>query len=815
MSVVPGDGLTETNGTTTFVSDANVVLTTTVAPRSVSSLLMETGGVPNIDDIKKWLSKPVQLSAQSLGVGDTVSTFPSIAMPSAPLSDVLYTGKTAGFFGFRGTMVIRWVINGNRFQQGRYMLCYIPIGGVKFNGQNSNSWVQSHTSTLVQRTQLQRIELDVNCDTEGVMRIPFNSALNYYPFSAVSSDSAKWGTWGFLNLFPYSPLVAPTGSTFVSSTIFCHFEDVELIGTAYQQSGRVFSGVKKKTITEKEQDSAGVGPISSVLSAVSSSLNALVPVPLISSYASDAAWVVDRLSGVAKIFGWSKPVNLQPASRMTRNMLTYFTNVDTVDQSLPLALSAQNEVGTLPGFSGTDIDEMDFSFFFTIPTWQKTATWASTDAVGASTFFFGNHPLNLQASRTVAPSSIPVLDMTPLQYVCNHFRYWRGSLTYTFKFVKTEFHSGRLMFMFSPGDPNSTAPGFAYANNPPWLRREIIDIRDTNMVSFTVPFQNTQAYLPMSSTFTTGVFSVNVLDKLSAPSSVSTSISILLEVSAGPDFEVAVPAQNSYTPVYTITPQSGNIFSEVATAQNSCQIQNAVLGDSVIKSDPVANASAAIGEKISSFRTFAKSMSIINTAANALTTIGGRQLNIYPFAFGVGVNTSPTGGYVETTDLYGELCSIFLYSRGSVRIKPIPVTSTTNAPSKTYVTWINSLDVQTSDIQVATPFTSSTVGFQEFTNGNRTFHNFQSDAGIEFSVPQYSPRHTRNNIDHMIGIGQPYFVGKAYLSTPFNVVISPIENGTITADAVNWGLARGMGDDGNFGTFVSIPPMTLNTGLSW
>ena len=43
------------------------------------------------------------------------------------------------------------------------------------------------------------------------------------------------------------------------------------------------------------------------------------------------------------------------------------------------------------------------------------------------------------------------MEMVPAAYCASMFAYWRGSVDFVFKFVKTDFHSGRLMFVFNPG----------------------------------------------------------------------------------------------------------------------------------------------------------------------------------------------------------------------------------------------------------------------------------------------------------------------------------------------------------------------------
>ena len=104
----------------------------------------------------------------------------------------------------------------------------------------------------------------------------------------------------------------------------------------------------------------------------------------------------------------------------------------------------------------------------------------------------------------------------------------------TFKFVKTEFHTGRLRFWYSP----SGVPGVDDIN---YVYSSIIDLKYTNEVTFNVPYMHTDVYSPCRGSKVQNMFGLTVLNELRAPNTVDTSVSVIVEVSAGSDFEFASP----------------------------------------------------------------------------------------------------------------------------------------------------------------------------------------------------------------------------------------------------------------------------------
>lgn len=150
--------------------------------------------------------------------------------------------------------------------------------------------------------------------------------------------------------------------------------------------------------------------------------------------------------------------------------------------------------------------------------------------------------------------SINELQPTILNYISSFFVYWTGSLVYTFRFVKTDYHSGRIEISFHPftNDVRKDRINYAY--------RAVIDLRDTTEVSLTIPYVAPQPWkrvLPASPLSdakweqfgpgTTGRLVVRAITPLIRSSAVVyDKVHCVIEVRAGDDFRLQTPVATSY-----------------------------------------------------------------------------------------------------------------------------------------------------------------------------------------------------------------------------------------------------------------------------
>jgi len=780
--------------TTTFITDANVVTGKQSLISRVSDLIMNSSTTGFHQDIIRFLEKPVEFTTGVLSSSDTVSTFTKFAMPSSALVNTIYSNKISGFLGFKADMRFKIVVNGTRFQKGRYILSWTPIGGAASGNAESLKWWDAHNNTLTQRTQLHRVEIDINCDTEGDLFVPFSSFLNYFPLATKAANTGTYyGDLGFLHLSPYYPLETITVST-VPFRILVSFENISLVTPAAPQMGRMVRGNKSKSLSDVEKDSQGVGPLSGPLLAVSGAASSLATIPLLSAYASTLGWASDIAANVAIAFGWSKPVNTMATIRNLPQILPYMGNVDTVDQSLPLSYFVKNEVENLQGFSGTDIDETSLKFIATIPAYFQTYSWSTAQAANVSLANFQISPGTYFGVRTV--NSMLIRDYLPCAYVASKFTYWRGSVIFTFKIVKTEFHSGRLNVAFYPNTNVNNPTDSKTAANSTYTHREIVDIRLCNEFSVRIPYTAATPFTSQPDNSLTGNLIVWVYDPLVAPDAVPQTVQLLVEISMGDDCEFAVPAAVQQSPVLNLVPQMGMLNDD-----GVCNIVAEDIGGSSVIRDAMSSAKACIGESMLTFRSLLKMSAVTPPyVTTGVPAAGNVWLQICPFLVTYFWNQATPFFPTYLPTLYDELCSIFVYSRGGMRFKlvnhspplgfrPVLVTTAQNAygGSVEAFTYGSVIDANDSNVNIM---------------GKPVAYVSNTNAALEVQTPQYTQTHTRNNLLQMCA-------GSAMMNTanyPNNVTRIIVTTPGQTA-STNYQIYRSVSDDFNLGCFVSIPPM--------
>jgi hypothetical protein len=786
------------DSTTVNNADAETLQSEITFFRDIPSELLSSASTGIVQDIKTFLAKPVAIQSGVLSSSDTVSTFTPIDVPYDVIQLTPFLDKMKGFMGFRGNFVFRLQINGNRFQQGRYMLAWVPLAGADSSSTHAAGWYNSHTYTLTQRSQLPHVELDVCCDTSATFVVPFINAFTFYP---INSASSKIASLGKVVIFPYVSVTAPTGSSTVSYTLWVHMEDVVLHAPTVPQSGRILSGRKsKQNASESEQANAGVRPLSSGLRAISSGASLLTQIPLLSAFAAPVSWVADIASNVAWAFGYSKPLNLEHVTRVRREIFPYFPSVEAVDNAQPLSFFSRNMVESCEGFSGTDVDELAFANFLTIPSYFSTTSWSTSSTVGTSLKAFPLSPGSFYVQTTTSTNSLT--NHTPMSLIQNFFTQWRGGFVFTFKFVKTEFHSGRLAVTFVPycnavGTPtvNLAATNFVH--------REIIDIRYANEVSFTVPYVAILPYL--SSGDIMGYVNIFVVDPLVAPASVSSTISIISEVSATPDMEFAVPRTWNDLPLMNVTPQSGNFLSGLKPASDPCVETRSVIGNSKNIGDSHKSSTTCVGEKITSIRQLLKVPSVgYYTGVTANNSVFA---NIIPFAVSTGTIQTTTITYpVGASDAYSLFSSIFAVSRGGVRLKGVPDPTISVSAGQVSYPYIVSLG---DSYSYASPYNFSTIDLSGSSSFNRAIHTVMQPqdpgviGGFDVSVPQYHSQFTRSNVSHLVFPGSTYQTSLTGGATKYGVSVRGNNYQTNP-----YFIARATSDDFNLGLFVSIPPVT-------
>jgi hypothetical protein len=623
------------------VDDAKVVTKEISMPTEMPSVLGNLVDGNSEKSIRSYLERPLIVQQGDLTSTDTATTFSYVDCLGLTSIDDMWKEKLKGFLGFKADIEYTLVVNATRFQQGRYMLCFVPTcGGAARSANQLAAFQHLHTANLTCRTQLHHVELDINCDTTAKLTVPYCMPLNSYPLNAIGTVGSY--DIGSVRLFPY--VAASSTCTY---TLWARFKNIEFYGAALPQSGRLKS---RKSTQEVERDSAGIGPIAGTLRKISSAAGELGRIPLLSSFTSPVSFVADVLANSAQIFGWSKPNILNPQCLMLKDKMRYATTYDGSSTAAPLSMSGKNELQGVAVV--TDLDEMSWDYIKSIPAYYSSFTFSTTDEQAANLYNFGlgyelsvSNTFGVQDTVTFLPCTLPSI----------YFNKARGGFVLTIKCVKTEFHSGRVQMSVIPYAGLNTTPPAYTADDSAYLHRAIIDVREGNQWSFEIPYQSVcQWRADGDNAELLANVRFDVLDKLVAPAAVSSSITFLVEISGAADLEYAMPRSTTYQPVAPVVIQSG------------CLKFTDPVGAAPTATQSVQPAAYCMGEAFTSFRQLLKRVNVVSYND---TLAGGAYTTVVPFAWSTNV-ALPAGATGSTTsmDVYTLLSSMFGMVRGSIRV---------------------------------------------------------------------------------------------------------------------------------------------------
>lgn len=634
-------------GTTTFVTES------TIQEQSFNENPHTSTILPIMDQgLADFLNKPYAVYS---GTWTT----------SSVSNDTLYTSKVAPFLtsvtqwqkkleGFnlvRGKACIRVVINANPFQQGKLILSFVPdIGQVTFRNGD-----------LCQKTQQPNVELDCR-DATCLMKVPYIAPTDYYDRVRGFFD------WGTFTLSVLSPLqVGSGGENNVNYTIFLYFEDFELAAPMVPQAGyarrprgvtSVESHAEKEAtaITETHSVSRGLQMGADVVSKIAE-------IPMLTSIAEPASWILRGASKIAAWFGWSKPEVDSPPCVSSRRLITNMANATGASVAPSLGLFHDNAVDVMPDMAGNGMDEMSFDYIKSRKAYYSVSTWTDTNAADSVLFTqniapqFFNLPLpNYAPGVTIYETA----SLVPFAYVSNFFTFWRGSINLHLKFAKTDFHSGRLLITFTPNTLSFTAPT---VQSSILALREIVDIRGKSEVLLKLPYLINTNYLRTDQF--SGVLQIRVLNELRAPETCSNSIKMLFYASAGDDFEVQVPGTTNSQSNPPFMPQVGGVQPDV-----NQELVDEPIGGYIIPKFDMEPCRTSIGECFASIKQLFSRYTPLQTIT-PISFDSTAAIGIFPYYFGVCRPDPTTGAPLVpnyNSDALSNFASGYAFYRGSVKI---------------------------------------------------------------------------------------------------------------------------------------------------
>ena len=480
--------------------------------------------------------------------------------------------KINRFRNLRCDLCIKVVLNGNQFYYGRAMLSYNPY--IQGDQVTMNRFFFSQD--IIAASNKPHFMIDPCSSEGGQMTLPF-----IWPENYLDITRSDWASqMGECTIHDFDILSHANGGTDpITVCVFAWAQDVHLcIPTTVQVQSDTTSSVeldefgfpvpfvqqaysknKKKPsrkVNNMSRDDEFIhdGLISKPASAIAKAASMLTMIPYIGPYAKATSMVAGKIGSVARLFGYSRPPILTDKQPVVPQFCGNLSNTDAPETVFKLTTDSKNELSIDTrtfGLGGTD--ELTIQSIASRLTYWRQFDWPESARSG-----------NLLASMAVQPFCIDTVDLgvereihsTAMAFAAGPFEAWQGSIIFHFKIICSEYHRGRLRFVYNPVTNNSGSVPFNQVYST------IIDIEKDRECDYEVKWTDVRAWnaclgigdaadaLLFSTTaavtggtlFDNGTLSVYVVNELATPSTTPANVKIQVWVSAGDDFALSIPS---------------------------------------------------------------------------------------------------------------------------------------------------------------------------------------------------------------------------------------------------------------------------------
>jgi len=685
-----------------FVDDAGIVKKE-YEKGSQNGLICSIQPMTELGD---FFRRPIKINTTNWTGADAELSFLTTLNPWALwLNDPIIKNKLQSYRNFRGDMHLRFTINSNKFLYGTVAIYYEPLYDL------STYTVRTRYTS---GSQCPGVRLGTSHNFTQEMELPFVWITDWFEITKAASLTRTLGRLRYQIINQLRSVSAITSATdSVEISTFCWMENIQL-------SGPTMIDTVSASDESELKEASGVlsGPASAVAS-VSGAVANTMGDSLIGRLARSTEIGSSAMSGIARLWGFSKPNIIDGNDMIKQNPFGNTAVCLGGDPAVKLTVDPKQELtidGTYTGLTNSDdmaihavacresyIGNFDFS------------TLVTTD-----------QQIQSIAVRPIMPTTIasPNLDsgmeLPAITFATLPFEYWRGSIDYRFEIVCTPFHKGRLRFTYEPSSDVVT-PGTVYNRN----FSHIIDISETTDFSIRVEWSQPEHWKPVNaaeilpqdnnpgdtyhlyanniSDVDNGQIKVNVVNELSIPdrslSFLPTAVYINVYVKAGPDFQLSVPTTEAINRLCAFPIGAASLEIVARTMEDEVIPEKQIVQDDqecctspMMSPEPDANL-VYFGETIQSFRTLVKRYAYLAAVRYPSTVLQSATQNYkikiprFPLLPGDAANGVYNNGTFNTNVVGWTFASYlslgYVTERGSLRYKMV-----TTRPGNTGMTGV-------------------------------------------------------------------------------------------------------------------------------
>jgi len=718
--------------------------------------------------ISEFFSRPVEIDSFNWNVGDPF--FVTYQLWDLYTLNPAVRAKLRNYAYLSGDLHVRIVVSGSPFHFGKFLCSYQPYPQRNINIVNYNAtmvvdptscrplyinYLSQAAGAIVGDVKNNK-PIDMICpfiSTKNMFRLYNSSPLQIAP--TTSYEDCEYA--GALFLVSINDLsIESSTSIDVAFQLYVWLENVELGCTTATQVG----------ITT-ESDERVVGPVQRVASSMAHVMGVLQQIPFIRSFAMPSVDLFNGISGVASLFGWSKPTVIVEPIYVKNEPFRCGAQCGGGETLKKISVDPRQELTVDPRIVGVDHDELVITNISSIKSYLTTFDWTVADA--RLTFPIWTCLVTPQLTTNYADETNRFFQPTAMAFAAAPFEYWHGTIRYHFEIVCSNFHRGKLAIYYEPNLAQVDIISVDIALNKNFM--QIIDIQQTQDVEICVEWAQPRAWQMVQSAgllgdyyasnedtfaptglsylYGNGFIGVVPFTELTGP--VGNPVHVNVYVSCEdlmvqvPDstnlpfarlFNSALGVEEKFDDVWT---ESAEYHSEKSDIQIPCYILN----------NTNVNMNGAsmhhFGELPLSFRTLLKRYVTTLTGSATAWVSGMFTVNhkgvILPVAYPI-YGSTITGSDPVMPHLFGYLQYAFLGIRGSVRKRIHVNVHGDNQSNNEFLNNFGAINRVSVTLAPVDTFSGNSVGWtaKDVKCDLRGSVSFvpHTNGGVEFEIPFYS-----------------------------------------------------------------------------
>lgn len=707
-------------------------------------------GQINTLDMSDFLSRPLKISQTEVKEGSDL-TF------SADIWEVFTShpsirAKLKNYAYFKGDLNVRITVSGTPWHFGKLQVSYQPLASMNANLAVLVPFLPT-AKRILALTYLSQakgaVTIDVHDNMPLEIKCPFiapQPMLRLFNKSAlILPDTTPFDDFvGFGKLYinSISPIQAVgTTATPVGIQIYAWVTDLELgvpTGTVAQIGTESTTSVRK--VKASSIDERKTGPIEAIASNAANIAARASSFPIIGSFARAAERPLKLMAGLSSLFGFSYPTMINMPQRVKNEPFQNSSQFIGHDTGQRLTIDPKQELSVDPLATGTDVDELSYSYLCSRESLIDTFTWSSSNGQMASSIWMA--PVNPNISKRVLNSGTTYnITPTPMSFVACAHTWWRGDITFRFEIVCSQFHRGTLAVLFEPNISQNVVIDTTLDLNKQFIKK--VDLQTCTDFEVTVKWAYPRPWARVLTNdllgdlgqvgflgtslfdYANGYIAVIPYTKLQSPDDSDITINVYIR-SDDMNFNqytllnipTSRPAVQSSTEVSTPHPvDSSDLNQSSASDENICTL--------------------TFGEMPISFRSALKRFAAWkqNDYAKLTTTSTAPFVDFLTPSW-----SEPTPSYVATgnasPNLFGYLRYAYLGFRGGTKHRVTLVGPC--ASQRNYSTIASLIGPGTGTPTTTIGYSTASLLASARSSGSVMFMS-DTNAGIEFEVPLYTP----------------------------------------------------------------------------